>query len=131
MNPRIEKKVSKRLTEIAPKLFKGFWIDDEIERSAAHWRHNLGRELTARERKENTLIEKCRVNNICSVGGEYCSYMGDCNDYFTCFEWLKNNYCWIGNFPSFSHDSEFRGYPDTGNFKPTTRNLLKLAREHG
>lgn len=130
MNPRIEKKVSKKLVKIAPKLFKGAWVDNEVEYSPKYWPHRLDRELTAKEKKVNTQLKKCRVNHIYSVGGGYCSYVGDCDDHFTCYDWLKNNYCWVFNFPTFPAGHELAYYPDTKGFKPTTRNLIRLAKSY-
>lgn len=129
MNPRIEKKVSKRLVQIAPKLFKGAWIDREVEWWPKYWKHDLNCDLTALEKKRNKLRENCRVNCVPSVGGGV-DYWGEGEDYYTCFRWLCNNWAWVGEFPSFPLGHESYPYPDTGKFKPTARNLIKLARDN-
>lgn len=129
MNPRIEKKVSKRLVQLAPKLFKDAWVDNEVERFPKHYEHRLNRKLTAHERKENTLANKCRVNHVLCVGGGL-DYWGEGQDWYSCFKWLKLNYEWLGNFPSSPKGHQYQGYPDTGKFKPTTINLMNLVREY-
>ena len=130
MNPRIEKKVSKRLVKIAPKLFKGAWIDNDKEWWDTLYEHQLKRPLRKCEKQANTRNNRCKVNHIFSVGGGI-DYWGEGEDWYSCFEWLQNNWPWIGKFESYPEGHEFHGYPNTGNFKPTTRNLSKLAREHG
>lgn len=109
MKARIEKKLSKRLVEIAPTIFEEAWIDKE-EPSELAWKQGS------------------RVSHIWSIGGEV-----DCWD--ECSEWdtlwrafaISDWWCWAGDFPAFPHDHELAGYPDTTGFKPTTQNLLKLA----
>lgn len=94
MNSRIEKKLSKRLLEIAPKLFNHVWIDNQ-------------------------------THTPC-VGGE-CDYWGEPQDEHTLWQWFKMNWFWLGDFPKYPKGHEFEHYPDTGGFKPTTKNLLRLA----
>ena len=94
MNARIEKKLSKRLLEIAPKLFNNVWVDQE-------------------------------TNTPC-VGGEI-DYWGESQDEHTLWQWFKMNWFWLGGFPEHPEGHEFEHYPDTTGFKPTTKNLLRLA----
>lgn len=107
MNPRIEKKLSKRLMEIYPSLYGNAWIDVDHSELAYD---------------ENSNVRHCP-----SVGGEYDSYSGDCNDSYTVWaSWLQM-WPWHGPFKEYPRDHKFYGYPNTEGFRTTTRNLLKLA----
>lgn len=125
MKPRIEKKLSKKLALQCPKLLKGAWIDADFELWQKYYPHQFDGKLTSKQKRLN-LQQRVRVNNIYSIGGGL-DYWGEGEDYCSCWEWLLNNWRWIGNFPSHPHGNEFFGYPDTSGFKPTTRNLLQLA----
>lgn len=86
MKPRIEKKLSKRLAAIFKGLpsGQGIWIDSEIERPKNYgWTE---RPLTPAQIRHNQQI-RVAVNHVPSVGGEYCSYVGDCSDHFTLYQW--------------------------------------------
>lgn len=111
MKARIEKKLSKRLVELAPTLFSSAWVDSY--------------EPSALADKQGT-----RVNDIWSVGGEL-DYWGEGMDVYTVWAaWTGCGplaWCWHGDFDSYPFGHELAGYPDTGNFRPTTCNLLKLA----
>ncbi|WGK60560.1 hypothetical protein QAO71_10690 [Halopseudomonas sp. SMJS2] len=109
MKARIEKKLSKRLVEIAPTIFEHAWIDKE-EPSALAWEQGS------------------RVSHIWSVGGEV-DYWGEGSEWNTLWSAfaIGDWWCWAGDFPVFPHGHELAGYPDTTGFKPTTQNLLKLA----
>lgn len=110
MKPRIEKKLSKRLLQIAPSLFNGAWIDRDLMPEA--WHHGV------------------RVSHCYCVGGGT-DYWGEGQDAYTLWEaWTGHSYWaweWHGDFPDYPDDHEFHGYPDTSSFRPTTRNLLALA----
>lgn len=110
MKPRIEKKLSKRLLQLAPSIFSGAWVDREVMDSA--WDCGVS------------------VSHCYSVGGGL-DYWGEGQDAYTI--WAAWTGCgmrgweWYGQFESYPEGHEFFGYPDTKRFKPTTRNLLKLA----
>lgn len=128
MKPRIEKKLSKRLLQISPSLFEDAWIDNEWEHWTKHYAHN-DETLTPRQIREN-LQQRVSVNHVPSVGGGV-DYWGEGQDAYTLWEaWTGYSHWaweWHGNFPDYPEDHEFHGYPDTSSFRPTTRNLLKLA----
>jgi len=111
MKARIEKKLSKRLVEIAPSLFPGAWLDKD-------------------EPSELACEQRTCVSHIWSIGGGI-DYWGEGTDSFTLWDaWAggrQHGWCWAGDFPVFPHGHELAGYPDTTGFKPTTQNLLKLA----
>lgn len=109
MNPRIEKKLSKRLVRLYPSLYGRAWIDSDHSELAYD---------------ENSNVRHCP-----SVGGEYDSYSGDSNESYTAWaSWLQM-WPWHGPFEEYPHGHQFAMYPNTEGFKPTTRNLLKLAAE--
>jgi hypothetical protein len=110
MKARIEKKLSKRLVEIAPVMFKNAWVDEEV--SSLAW------------------YQGTRVSHIISVGGGT-DYWGEGCDAYTAWEWIRLNWEWIGPFEPHPEGHEFEGYPNVGGFKPTSRNLLKLAADYG
>ena len=105
MKARIEKKLSKRAAIIAPTLIGGVWIDDDI--SELSWK------------------QKTRVSHIHSVGGGL-DYWGEGTDYYTVWTYIQMNWDWLGNFPQYPEGHKHAWFPDTGGFKPTPRNLLKL-----
>lgn len=111
MKARIEKKLSKRLLEIVPSLFRGAWIDSE-EPSELAWKQGS------------------RVSHVWSIGGEV-DYWGEGSDWYSLWSvWASSDcWCWHGGFPAYPAGHKHGGYPDTTGFKPTTQNLLKLAAE--
>lgn len=108
MKARIEKKLSKRLVEIAPKLLKGAWKDEEISNLAE---------------KQGTSIR-----HVYSVGGGV-DYWGDGQDWQTAWKWWSNNWPWHGDFPEYPSGHEHAHFPDVSGFKQTTKNILALAVE--
>ena len=107
MNARIEKKLSKRLVQLHPSLYGRAWIDDDHSELAYD---------------ENSNVRHCP-----GVGGEYDSYSGDSNESYTVWaSWLQM-WPWHGPFKEYPHDHKFAMHPNTEGFRPTTRNLLKLA----
>lgn len=110
MKARIIKKLSKKLVESSPKLFNGAWVDKEIMEEA--W--NQG----------------SRVSHVFSMGGGWDEW-GEHVDEETVLSYFKGCWFWLGNFPMYEDGHEFQGYPNTGKFKPTGKNLLKLARDYG
>jgi len=109
MKARIEKKLSRRLVEIAPSVLIGVWIDKD-------------------EPSELAYKQRTRVSHVWSVGGGT-DYWGEGQDAYTVWVDWKSNWFWHGPFEAHPEGHEFEGYPDTGSFKPTTQNLLKLAAE--
>lgn len=107
MKARIEKKLSKRVAELAPSVLQGVWLDkDEPSRLA--------------------YAQGSRVTNVVSVGGGT-DYFGEGMDAFTAWAWWLTNWEWHGDFVTHPKGHRFCGYPDVSGFRPTTRNLLKLA----
>jgi len=109
MKARIEKKLSKRLVEIAPSLFRGAWVYSC---------------------EPSMLAEKqgSRVSNVLCVGGGV-DYWGEGEDDYTVWRaWTGyGQWSWCGHFEPYPEGHERQGHPNTEGFKPTTRNLLKLA----
>ena len=110
MKARIIKKLSKKLVEAAPKLFNGAWVNEEIIEEA--W------------------SQGSRVSHVFYMGGGCDEWVEGADDE-TALSYFKSCWFWLGNFPPYGDGHEFQGFPNTGNFKPTGKNLLKLAREHG
>lgn len=108
MNPRIEKKLSKRLVQIYPSLYRSAWIDDDHSELAY---------------EQNSNVRHCP-----SVGGGT-DYWGDGCEAYTVWVCWKDHWSWHGPFEEYPHDHKHARYPNTEGFKPTTRNLLKLAAE--
>ena len=94
MKARIEKKLSKRLVEIAPSIFRGVWIDKDEPSDLAY-------------------EQRTRVSHVWSVGGGT-DYLGEGQDAYTAWQDWKMNWFWHGDFESFTHGHQFEGYPDTG-----------------
>jgi hypothetical protein len=107
MKARIEKKLSNHLVRLHPSLYRRAWIDKD-------------------EPSELSYEQRTRVSQVLSVGGGT-DYWGDGQDAYTVWADWKMNWCWHGPFEAHPEGHESEGYPDTGSFKPTTRNLLKLA----
>ena len=108
MKARIEKKLCGRLVQMAPVIFKDAWVDKEEPSKLAYEQGSM-------------------VSHILSVGGGL-DYWGEGQDVYTAWELWRMNWMWYGPFEQCS-DGDYGNYPDTRNFKPTTRNLLKLAAE--
>lgn len=109
MKARIEKKLSKRLTEIAPLLCKGWWVDDEISELAYQ--------------------QGTSINHVRSVGGEFDSFLGEASDHYTAWGWWRGAWHWCDVFEPYPEGHKHECYPNTEGFQPTTRNLLRLAVE--
>jgi len=106
MKARIEKKLSKRLVQLHPALYGKAWRDDE--------------------KSELAYDQNSSVRHCLSVGGGT-DYWGEGMDAYTVWADWKMNWCWHGPFEAHPDGHQSEGYPDTGRFRPTTRNLLKLA----
>ncbi|WP_285409263.1 hypothetical protein [Pseudomonas sp. FR229a] len=106
MKARIEKKLSKRLVELHPSLYRKAWRDDE--------------------HSELAYEQRSSVRHCLSVGGGT-DYWGDGLEAYTVWADWRNNWAWHGSFEAYPDGHNLEGYPDTGRFRPTTRNLLKLA----
>lgn len=107
MKARIEKKLSKRLVQIAPTMFRFAWIDKDEPSVLAY-------------------EQGSRVSHILSVGGGV-DYWGECEDAHTVWELWRMNWMWHGPFESYPEGHKHEFYPNTEGFKRTTINLLKLA----
>lgn len=111
MKARIEKKLSKRLVEEAPSVFRDAWVDK--------W-----------EPSELAYEQKTRVSHVWSTGGGT-DYWGDGQDAYTLWAVWRSHWEWSDEFPSYPEGHEHEMYPNTEGFRPTTVNLLRLARrEH-
>ncbi|MDY7534067.1 hypothetical protein RGV33_20695 [Pseudomonas sp. Bout1] len=107
MKARIEKKLSKRLVRLCPSVYRRAWIDKDEPSRLAY--------------KQNT-----RVSHVLSVGGGT-DWQGDGEDAFTTWaDWLSH-WPWHGPFAVYPDGHEHQFFPNTEGFRPTTRNLLKLA----
>ncbi|CAI8736837.1 DUF995 domain-containing protein [Pseudomonas sp. IT-P44] len=106
MKARIEKKLSQRLVQLHPALYGKAWRDDELSELACDQRSS--------------------VRHCLSVGGGT-DYWGEGMDAYTVWADWKMNWSWHGPFEAHPDGHQSEGYPDTGTFRPTTRNLLKLA----
>lgn len=110
MKARVIKKLSKKLVESAPKLFRGAWVDSEIMVEA--WEQGSS------------------VSHVWSMGGGV-DYWGEGEDTQTALQCIQSCWFWLGDFPCYEDGHKFEGYPNTGKFKPTGKNLLALARKAG
>ena len=110
MKARIEKKLSKKLVQLAPRIFNDAWVDKDVSVKA--------------------IIQGSSVSHVYSVGGGV-DYWGEGEDVYTALELMQMNWMWFGDFEAHPEGHKLEGYPDTGNFKPTSRNLLKIASTHG
>ncbi|WP_405118798.1 hypothetical protein [Pseudomonas leptonychotis] len=106
MKARIEKKLCKRLVQIAPTIFNCSWVDEEPSSLA--------------------YVQGTRVSHIPSIGGE-ADYWGEGTDYYNAWEWWRVNWEWYGDFEPYPAGHQFAHYPNIDGFKRTTVNLLKLA----
>lgn len=106
MKARIEKKLSKRLVLLYPSLYGRAWID------ADH--------------SELAYEQKTSVSHVPSLGGGT-DWQGDGQDAHTTWAEWKSCWPWHGPFESYPHGHEHAMFPNTEGFRPTTRNLLKLA----
>lgn len=107
MKARIEKKLSKRLVQIAPSLFPGARIDKDEPSVMAY-------------------EQGSRVSHILSVGGGV-DYWGEGCDAYTVWDAWRANWMWHGPFESYPAGHKHEFFPNTEGFKRTTVNLLKLA----
>lgn len=107
MKARIEKKLSKRLAQIAPSIFRGAWVDKDEPSVLAY--------------EQGT-----RVSHILSVGGGV-DYFGEGEDAYTVWDFWRMNWMWHGDFKPYPEGHHSEGYPNTERFRHTTINLLKLA----
>ena len=106
MKARIEKKLSKRLVQSHPALYRKAWRDDE--------------------HSELAYDQKSNARHCLSVGGGT-DYWGDGMDAYTTWADWKMNWPFHGPFEEYPHGHDLAHYPNTEGFKPTTQNLLKLA----
>lgn len=107
MKARIEKKLSKRLVQLGPESYKHAWVSDS-------------------EPTELAYAQGTRVANIYCIGGGT-DYWGEGQDAYTVWDDFTRNWMWYGDFKQYPEGHRFQFMPDTTGFKPTTRNLLKLA----
>ncbi|MFW0776139.1 MAG: hypothetical protein ACN2B6_00265 [Rickettsiales bacterium] len=111
MNPRIEKKLSKRLAQLLPKTFSDAWqLRNEPSEYAADCNSN--------------------ITGCMCVGGGF-NYWGERQDVYTVWDKWRSSYMWYADFDEYPCGHMFYGFPDTGNFKPTAINLIALAESLG
>lgn len=106
MKARIEKKLSKRVVNLAPTIFSGWWIDKEVSDTA--------------------ISQKTSVTHIPSIGGVV-DYFGERGESYSAWEYWRTWWAWIGGFEPYPEGHKYEYFPNTDGFKPTTRNLLLLA----
>lgn len=106
MKARIEKKLSKRLVELLPSVYRKAWRDQEPT--------------------ELAYDQGSSVRHVLSVGGGV-DYWGEGQDAYTVWEDWQMNWCWHGPFEAYPNGHRFEGYPNIDGFRPTTINLLRLA----
>ncbi|MFU1599180.1 hypothetical protein ACM257_17515 [Alteromonas macleodii] len=106
MNPRIEKKVSKRLFEVAPSQFHDVWQDNECPTDYAD-------------------LKGSSITGCLMIGGGL-SYWGEGEDAHSLHTWFMQSWMFCNRF---TLDWDGENWPDTGKFKPTAKNIIALARE--
>lgn len=106
MKARIEKKLSKRLVLLHPSLYGRAWIDYD--------------------NSELAYEQRTQVSHVPSVGGGT-DWQGDGQDAYTVWSDWDRMWAWHGPFEAYPLGHEHQHFPNTEGFKPTTRNLLKLA----
>lgn len=106
MNARIEKKLSKRLLALAPSLFPDAWV--------------------LREPSELAYNQGSRITHTLHTGGGT-DYWGDGVCAYSLWESWAINWPWCGLFEKHPEGHEREYFPNTEGFKPTPRNLLRLA----
>lgn len=117
MNPRIEKKLSKRLYEIAPDILgsmrpEGPWIATD---SDGHYVSGFNSDMYK--------------GDIAVIGGEP-DYWGEATDICTYWYFWATGWYWlVGWLPVYPLGHEHAGLPDTSGVKETTQNLLRWAKE--
>lgn len=108
MNPRIEKKLSKRLVQLCPTLFSGAWKCDSPSELAD-------------DRSSN-------ISHCYHVGGGV-DYWGEgCDAYSVWFHWLMI-WPWHAEFDTYPEGHQLEHYPNTERFNPTAKNLIALAKK--
>ena len=107
MKARIEKKLSKKIALLAPDEFEDAWVD--------------------KGPSELAYEQKSRVKNLLRMGGGT-DYWGEGEEDYSAWGWFRQGWFWRGDFKAYPEGHEFQGYPNTEGFKPTTINLLKLAK---
>lgn len=109
MKARTDKKLSKRLREIAPSLFHDAWIENG-------------------DLSELAYAQRTRVSNVWCCGGGT-DYWGESLESYTLWSLWKTNWPWHLGCDPFPEGHEREGYPNPKGFRPTTPNLLRLAAE--
>ena len=132
MKPRIEKKLSKKLSTILSSV-RGFtakdvWINDELEPFPRHYKFENHGRLTSKQKRAN-YNQAVRVNNMPSVGGQL-NYWGEATDFESVYEAAENMLIWAV-FPCepINIESGGGGYPII-NKRLTGKLIIKLAKEH-
>lgn len=110
MKARIEKKLSKKITQICPEMFKNAWI-------------------YRGEPSELAYEQGSQVKNILHMGGG-ADYWGEASEAYTAWQWFLDSYMWQGHFEIHPEGHEFEDFPNTDGFKKTTVNLLRFAKEY-
>jgi hypothetical protein len=106
MKARIEKKLSKRIVELYPAVYRKAWRDDE--------------------RSELAYEQRTSVRHVLSMGGGV-DYWGEGMDAYTVWREWRSNWMWHGPFEPYPEGHRHECFPNTEGFRPTTLNLLKLA----
>ncbi len=109
MKARIEKKLSKKISEILPLMYKDSWIDEDIT--------------------ELSFKQGVRVSHIVSVGGGV-DYWGEGQDYESVFDDFKSSYQWCRPiYNPFPDGHKWEGMPKPDKNKLTGKYLINCARK--
>ena len=109
MKARIEKKLSKKLVQILPEIFKHAWVDSNVSEKA--W------------------SQGSRVSNMYFVGGGV-DYWGEGEDEYTVIEDFISHYNWHSPIHKPSPEGhEFEGMPMFESKRLTGKYLIECARK--
>lgn len=110
MKARIEKKLSKKLTELLPETYSDAWQGCSSEPS----------ELASRQ-------GSC-VSGLMYVGGGL-DYWGEGQDEYSVWEHFSLNWYWILDFDVYPEGHRYEYYPNIDGFNCSTLNKIKRIKE--
>lgn len=132
MKPRIEKKLSKKLSKILRNV-RGFtpkdvWIDKyySSESFQIHWDCDSQEGLSSKQKRQNWQRMRSNVDNMPSIGGDL-DYWGEGTDYSSVFDCAVEMLSWK-MFPVEPYDTENNtgGWPAV-NINLTGKAIINLA----
>jgi hypothetical protein len=138
MKPRIEKKLSKKLSVILKESLGHVWINDDYYEYEmlgvirSYDKRNLIEENGSLTGLQERMYRnrKVSVNNVLSVGGEYDSYSGDSTEYYTVFVHAREIVAWeMHRVPYLETGGDEFAYPIPDIKKSLTgKRVVELAR---